>query len=615
MPTSDPLDASPAKPRRTRRRRILLILAANLLVLGGIGAYIAHYHFSKRAAAFDLEELGRMDSASTIFDRRNEVFGHIYLQNRDPVGMADISDTMVKTVIAAEDVRFYEHGGVDVTGIIRATVRNIGSGRVRQGASTITQQLARNTYGLFQKTVYRKVLECYLSWRIEKQYTKQQILEYYLNRIYFGSGLYGVEAAARGYFGKTTKQLTLSECATLAGLIRNPNNFSPWRNLTKSANARDFVLKRMLDTKALTQPEYDAALAERLVVKPRTFASSDSYALETVRQQVIRRVGLTTATSEGLRVFTTLDGAVQRAAENALRKRLNEIEAMTAFGSGRQTFAQYQGIYREGEKKVAAQAVADPKAAPVSVASLVPPPEYLQGSVIAIDNADGGLLAVVGGREFRHSEFNRAASSKRQLGTAFTPLVFAAAYERGFFPGSLVQDAVMDNRLMMVGGTAGLLGEWGVERADNRYEGLLPATFALMRGERRGRARGLRGGPGKRFGLRQEGRHRLGTARLPGLVPRAERDHAARAGAGLHHVPQPGLEAARHLRGHPHRGPHRQRPFSGQGARPHEGHRPQRRLPGAQRALGKPPVGPRARCGRARRLQALPGRRQDRHLV
>ncbi len=456
----------------------LSLVAVNVLVLALLGVYLVHRHFTVKAAAFDLEDLGRMESASTIYDRRNQTFGHIYLQNRDPVSLSEIPETMVKAIIASEDARFYEHGGIDFKGIVRAGLQNFKSRGVKQGASTITQQLARNTYGLLDKTYYRKVLEVYLSWRIEKNLSKQKILELYLNRSYLGSGLYGVEAASRAYFGKPAKEMTLSECATLAGVIPSPNNRNPWRNPALAKTSRDSVLRRMIETHSVSQSEADAAIAEQIAVKPRTFATTDSYAMEAVRQQVIQLVGFDRAVSEGLRVFTTLDTQIQRTAEASLKKKLEEIELNPGYGK-RQTYAQYVALFREAEKK--AEVIAKQKGMPVPPSTLLAPPEYLQGSLIALDNADGGVIALIGGREFKHSEYNRAMSSKRQLGTAFTPLVFAAAYEKGIAPNTLVQDAVMDNRNVMVGGLSGILGEWGVEKADNRYEGLMPASFALVR--------------------------------------------------------------------------------------------------------------------------------------
>ena len=461
-------------------------IALNVAVLACIGVYLLHRHFVVKAASFDLDDLAKMEASSTIYDRRNHTFGHIYLQNRDPIGIGDMPPNLLKAVISAEDVRFYEHTGIDFKGITRAMFKNLGAGGVRQGGSTITQQLARNTYNLFDRTLYRKVLEAYTSWRIEKSMPKDKILELYLNRIYLGSGLYGVEAASRGYFGKPSKEMTLSECATLAGLIKSPNKLSPWRNPKDSVAARDVVLRRMLDLGAINEAAFNGATNSKLAVAQRTFGVADSYALEIVRQQIVNLVGFDRATQEGLRVFTTLDTQIQRTAENSLRRKLDDIEKNPGYGN-RQTYAQYQALYKEGEKKAAAQMAATGN--PISVANLIPPPEYIQGGLIAIDNADGGIIALVGGRDFKHNEYNRPLQSRRQSGTAFAPLVFAAGYERGIFPGSLVQDALMDNRLVMIGGLSGVLGEWGVERADNTYEGLMPATFALVKSKNAATAR------------------------------------------------------------------------------------------------------------------------------
>lgn len=461
-----------------------VVILVNFAVLALIGAYIAHRHFTVEAGKKDLEDLGRMESASTIYDRWNQTFGHIYLQNRDPVTMADIPENMIKAVIASEDARFYEHGGIDFRGIARAFWRNLLAGRSVQGASTITQQLARNTYGLYDKTLYRKFLEAYVSWRIEANIPKQKILELYLNRIYLGGGHYGVESASRGYFGKPAKQMTLAECATLVGLIPSPNKRNPWRNEANAQKFRGNVLARMVETGAITPQQSEAAQQEKLVIKQRTFATADSYAMEAVRQQVISKVGFERATSQGLRVFTTLDTQVQRTAEASMKKKMEEIESRPDYltradGTRRQTHAQYSELFRDAERR--AQAVQKEKGTPVPPSTLISPPEYIQGSLIAVDNADGGVIALIGGREFKHSEFNRANSSKRQFGTAFTPLVYAAAYEKGIGPNTLVQDALMDNRLVMIGGVSGILGEWGVERVDNRYDGLMPASFALVR--------------------------------------------------------------------------------------------------------------------------------------
>ena len=309
-------------------------------------------------------------------------------------------------------------------------------------------------------------------------------MEAYLNRIYLGSGLYGVEAASKGYFGKSAKELNLGEAATLAGLINSPNNKSPWHDKHAAKNARDTVLSRMLDEQYITREQYQTAVDEELSVKPRVLASSDSYALEAIRQQVIAQVGLDRAVSEGLKIYTTIDAQVQKQAEDALRAQLDEVERNPAF-QNHQTYAQYAAGFHEEEKKLAQAPAGDADAQQPNIHSVVANPEYLQGALIALNNADGGVIALVGGRDFRHSEFNRAMNphARRPAGTAFTPFVYAAAYQKGVFPGRLFLDQVLDNRQVMVGGQNGILGEWGVERAGNRYDGPIPAGLALIEGK------------------------------------------------------------------------------------------------------------------------------------
>jgi membrane carboxypeptidase/penicillin-binding protein len=452
--------------------------------VASVALYVIHLQMLDKANSFDMTLLGKMESASTIFDRRNETFGYIYEQKREPIPLSQVSEDLRHAVLATEDSRFYSHSGSDYIGIARAAVKNLRSSKIRQGASTITQQLARNTFPLKGRTFSRKILEIYVSRRIETTLTKDQILEYYLNRIYLGSGLYGVEAASKGYFGKSAKDLTLSEAATLAGLIKSPNNYSPWRDKATAQSWRDVTLGRMLDEQYISREQFQTTVAEPLVVKPRILASSDSYALEAIRQQVIAQVGLDRATGEGLHIFTTIDARLQKASEDALRRQLDETERRPSF-QNHQTYAQYAAAYREEEKKAAILAAQDPKAPPANIHAAMGAPEYLQGSLLVMNNTDGAVLALVGGRDFKHSEFNRAthAQARRPAGTAFMPFVYAAAYQKGISPGRLFLDQVIDNRQVMVGGQTGILGEWGVERVNNRYEGLMPANLALIRGK------------------------------------------------------------------------------------------------------------------------------------
>ncbi len=463
----------PSKPFYRRAWFLALGGCALLGVLAAVaGLLYIRLTYGSLADELDLSKLKEMESASIVYDRNGQILGRIYIQNRDTIEMDQIPADLVQALVAAEDNRFFEHHGIDYLGILRAVTKDLAAGRIRQGASTVTQQLARNSFPealpSSDRTFRRKIVEAFVARRIESNFTKREILEFYFNRVYFGSGFYGVEAAAHGYFGKSAKDLTLSECATLTGMLKSPNNLSPWRNRRATLGTRDFVLGRMLELKLIDQTRYESALAENLAVKNRRPVYSESYAIELVRQQVAALIGDNESVyGDGYRIYTTLDAELQATAEKSVNQRLEEVEQRKAFGQKRETFAQYQQIYRNRRDR----AENDP----------LPGPKYLQGSLIAIDNATGGVVALVGGRSFAHNEYNRALFANRPPGTAFLPLVYAAAFENGIFPGSLFADSVIDNRQVMIGGTTGILGEWGPERADNQYEGEISARYALVK--------------------------------------------------------------------------------------------------------------------------------------
>src|SRR5437870_2798801 len=226
-------------------------------------------NLKSQAATFDLGKLEQMESASVILDRNDKIFGQIYVENRETVPYDQLPRDLVNAVVAVEDSKFYQHNGYDLSGITRAALKNFAAGHVRQGASTITQQLARNSFSLKEKTFHRKLLEIFLARRIEESFGKQKIMELYLNRIYFGGGLYGAEAAARGYFSKSGREMSLSECATLAGLIKSPNRLSPWTDRDASREARNYALGRMRDLGFIDTAKCASSQAEDLVIGSR----------------------------------------------------------------------------------------------------------------------------------------------------------------------------------------------------------------------------------------------------------------------------------------------------------------------------------------------------------
>src|ERR1700736_5411606 len=275
------------EPKKPFYRRIWFIVASILVlmfVLIAAGFYFGVIvRYEEKVAEFDLKKLDEIESASVVYDRYGEVYGKIFIQNREQVSLDQISPNLVNAVISAEDNRFYEHSGVDLWGIFRAAFKNTQAGRIRQGASTLTQQLARSTFDLKDRTYDRKILEVFLAMRIDKAVPKNKILELYLNRVYFGGGLYGAEAAARGYFGKSAMELSIGEAAMLAGLLKSPNNLSPWKSLTAATEERNFVVGRMVENHKITQEQADQEMARPLEVRPKTNVVYESYVIDAIR--------------------------------------------------------------------------------------------------------------------------------------------------------------------------------------------------------------------------------------------------------------------------------------------------------------------------------------------
>lgn len=480
--------------KETRRRSVWRWLVWSLLIFLAIAALATlifwsrlSAHYDQIAAGYDLSNLKEMESASVILDRSGVELGKIFVRNRDAIPLTEMPFHLVQAVVAAEDNRFFQHKGVDYLGMLRAAIKNWRAGRITQGASTLTQQLARNTFALQEKSYERKLVEVFLARRIEKAISKREILELYLNRVYFGSGFYGVEAAAQGYFGKSASNLTVPESAMLAGLLKSPNNLSPWSDRAAAEREAAFVMGRMRELGMLDETAFRKATSAELPVKNRRSLNYQSYAIDYIRQQVIADIGYENAVSDGYRIYTTIDSKLQNLAEKQLAARLEAIEHTD--GYTHQTYDEYSKIFEGFQRNKDKMVDADGK-------QRQPPlPEYIQGALLAIENHSGAILAMVGGRDFSHSEYNRAILAKRPAGTAFLPIVYGAAYEKGFSPGYLVDDSPLNNRQVMIGGTQGVLGEWGPERVLNRYEGPIPAREALIQSKNAASVRlGLRTG-------------------------------------------------------------------------------------------------------------------------
>ncbi|MFD2256139.1 transglycosylase domain-containing protein [Luteolibacter algae] len=446
-----------------KRKTFWLICILLMLIAGGFGfLFVENYtrEYRERALLYDLEEINKLEIPSIILDRNGKEIGRIFVQNRSIMPVEDVPELFIDALRAGEDSRFLTHDGVDYIGVIRALKLNWQAGTTTQGASTITQQLARNAYPLKQEAlkrgeggVQRKMVEAFLAQRIEKRYTKNQILGFYLNRIYFGSGFYGLRSASLGYFGKEPRDLNLEECATIVGLIKNPTNNSPLNNVNASRNARNMVLSRMVDEGMISKSESAQAQATTVEVDPKPLQRGTSHLYERIADAVAKTLGEDALAEGGYKIHTTISSEIQNAAEKALAITLQEAENHPGYSH------QKYGAYDKGKEGQL--------------------PEYLQGAVFVMDHSTGEVLAHVGGRDYSEVPFDFIESGKRPLGTAFFPFLYAAGLAGSHSPASTVEDVPMDNRAVMIGGREGILGEWGMEVASPVYEGQITLRKAF----------------------------------------------------------------------------------------------------------------------------------------
>ncbi|MGJ8633434.1 MAG: transglycosylase domain-containing protein [Luteolibacter sp.] len=363
------------------------------------------------ASKYDLDEVSTLPRATVFLDRNGNEIQAGAAAGRRIVTREEIPDFLVEALSAREDARFFEHGGVDFRGLARATVRNIKDRDFTQGASTITMQLARNTYDMRAMSLHRKAVEIALTMRIEARYSKDEILTHYLNRIYYGSGAYGVEQAARVYFGKTSSQLHPGECAMIAGIIRGPHIYSPLRNLSAAIEQRDQTLNRMVAEGWITQERADAVKnLEIHLADNKEGLGKKSYPLRAAKAELERIMEKEDIVLDGLKVYTTLQMDWQRRLEAELSREVTDLENEPTWPNPKHS------DHVSGET------------------------EYLQFAAVTVNTSTGAVLAYLGGRDFSDSWVDRTRS-KRDLGSAFEPFVAAAAAERGrlVLPGKPIQ--------------------------------------------------------------------------------------------------------------------------------------------------------------------------------
>ncbi len=424
-----------------------------LLILAAGAGFAVFLFYGTWAQTFDMKNVGEMPERNTVYDVDGKIYSRLAGANRLKVSLSEVSPFFISAVLAREDARFYEHKGIDWRGILRASVRDIMSGSAKEGASSITQQLARNSLPLGGRTLSRKVLEAMVALRIERQFTKQQILELYINRIYFGTGCYGVETASQAYFSKSASKLDLSEAAILAGLIRSPNRLSPLKNPEGAAMQGNVVLDRMVALKKITPAQAEQAKIAKITPHPKRLPQiQENYAMDAVQRDLSQLLTQDQIDNGGMSIYTTLDPAVQNAAQDALEKQLAKIEHQSNFHHP------LKASYKPPENGEGDSAM-----------------PYLEGAVVVIDNASGGIRGLVGGRDYAQSKFNRALTpANRQVGSAFKPFVYTVAFSHGLLPSSAISDGPIQP------GEIEGAGNWSPGNSDGTYGGTMPCSYGLI---------------------------------------------------------------------------------------------------------------------------------------
>ena len=402
MPISRQQADDELQERKKHSKIIVMLFGLIVLILVvTIGGTITYYALTIDLPGIDALKDYRPSIASSVYDDNNELIDEFFLEDRKVVKIAEIPKVVQYAFVAAEDSRFYLHQGFDIQSIFRAMFKNFEAGHIVQGGSTITQQVTKLMYLTPEKKYIRKVKEAILSYKIDKYLTKDEILNLYLNQIYLGHGAYGIESASLVYFGKSAKDLTLPEAALLAGMPKAPNTYSPYLHFERAKERQAYVLSRMVEGNYITQAEMDKAVGVPLKlrdIKPKEKIAA--YFVEHIRRYVQEKYGADVLYKEGLSIYTTLNLAAQKAARDALEKGLAELEDREKYERG-----------------------------------------LVQGALYCMDVKTGAIRAMVGGRDFNKSEFNRATQSRRQAGSAFKPLIYTAAFDKGMNPSTRFVDS------------------------------------------------------------------------------------------------------------------------------------------------------------------------------
>jgi penicillin-binding protein 1A len=381
---------------------VLIMISVTALTVFGVAFY---FFFTHDLPSIEMLKNYRPPTVTKIFSEGGEVIGEFYYEKREVISLDRIPNHLIQAFVAGEDARFFQHKGLDYLAILRAVLRNIFSGEIVQGGSTITQQVVKSLLLSSEKSFTRKIREAILAYKIEKYLSKEEILFLYLNQIYLGHGAYGVAAAAENYFGKKVEELNVAESAVLAGLPQAPSKYSPYHHPQQAKKRQLYILNRMVEEGFISSSEMIKASHTPYAIqnKENTFFEKAPHFVEYIRRYVEGKYGKGALYKNGLQVFTTIDLYFQRTAQEAVESGLREIEKREKYPSGE--------------------------------IPLTP-----EGALICFDLETGYVTAMVGGRDFKKSQFNRAIQAQRQTGSAFKPIVYASALDKGYTPASIVVD-------------------------------------------------------------------------------------------------------------------------------------------------------------------------------
>ncbi|OGG52041.1 MAG: hypothetical protein A3F84_24765 [Candidatus Handelsmanbacteria bacterium RIFCSPLOWO2_12_FULL_64_10] len=431
----------------------ILLYAAIWAVLGAATVAAVIVHFSDGLPS--LEQLERVEPKRTtiLYSADNKVVRKFAVQYREPIPFERLPRRAIDALIAREDRSFWGHWGVSLLDNVRAVIVDLIAMRRKQGASTITQQLARNLFLTLDVDWSRKIQEAMVAVLIERTYTKREILEMYFNQVYFGHGVYGLQSAAQRFFGKDAGRLSLEECATLVALLKNPFRYSPIDYPERAMHWRNVVLKTMLDAGKITSREYEAVLQRPLALKAAPEDGGEApYFAEHVRQYLEATYGVNALYQEGLSVYTTLDSRLQKIAEEELIAKLDELQPRVAAGRTGAARRMSPGLTEADSMRM----------------------RVIQGALLAIDPSSGHILAMVGGRDFDKNRFNRATQALRQPGSAFKPFIYTAAVDNGYPPTDQLLDTALS--VPQPDGTV-----WAPENYEHDYMGTVTLRQALTR--------------------------------------------------------------------------------------------------------------------------------------